>query len=159
MRSIPSWCTAAVLLALASPVAARGQTIHVGAGLGPTVILEGEGDNEENVMGFVGIELPALPLGFRLEGNETAGLFLLTGNVTLSTSAEGRFIRTYLVAGAGAAIDADEADTEINGGAGLAIPLVPILYLFAEGRVHHLLDSQRSRTTFLPITFGLRVGL
>ncbi len=129
----------------------------MGAGLGPTVILEGEGGGEGNVMGFVGIDLPG-PLGVRLEGNETASFFLLTGNLTFSTPSEGRVIRTYLVVGAGAAIDLGEADTEINGGVGLALPLLPGLRLFTEARVHRLLDNDRSPKTLLPITFGLRLG-
>jgi hypothetical protein len=148
---------ALVCMGLVAPGASRAQGLHFGAGVGPTAILEGESSDKENVMGFVGIDLPG-PLGVRLEGNETAGFFLLTGNLTLSTPSEARVIRTYLVAGLGAAIDQGEADTEINGGLGLAIPLLPGLRLFNEARVHRLLNGDRSPNTFLPITFGLRVG-
>jgi hypothetical protein len=156
-RRAPSCAKVATFLTLCLPALAWGQGVHVGAGFGPTAILDGGGGTKQNVMGFVGLDLPG-PLGARLEGNETASLFLLTGNVTLSTPAEGRVIRTYLVAGVGAAIDLGEAETEINGGLGLALPLLPGLRLFSEARVHHILNGDRSPATFLPVTFGLRVG-
>jgi hypothetical protein len=144
-----------VLLTALAFAAAGAQSVHVGAGLGPTVVFDGDGDR--NVMGFVGVGLPA-GVGFRLEGMDTVDLVLLTANLTLTTSAQGRFIRTYLVVGGGGAVDLDVIDPEINAGLGLALPLVPGLNLFGEARLHRLLDSERSRKTLLPITFGVRIG-
>jgi hypothetical protein len=137
---------------------ARSQGLVVGGGLGPTAVLDHHDPGHGHGMGFVEFEMPR-GLGFRLEGNETVSALLLTADVTLSTTQERRLVRTYLVLGGGVAADASDADPEINGGAGLALPLVPELLLFIEARLHRLLGSDRPSRTLLPITFGLRLGL
>jgi hypothetical protein len=145
------------LLALGRPASASSQGFHVGGGVGPTAVLDGEGGNR-NITGFVELQAP-FGLGARLDGMETVSLFFLTANLTYMTSAQSRFVQTYVVLGGGVAVDVGEGDPEIHGGVGLAIPLVPGLRLFGEARVHRLLNSERERKTFLPFTFGLRLGL
>jgi len=145
------------LFALGLPASAWSQGFHVGGGVGPTAVLDGEGGNR-NITGFLELQAP-FGLGARLDGMETVSLFFLTLNLTYMTSAQSRFVQTYVVLGGGMAADLGEGDPEINAGAGLAIPVVPGLRLFGEARVHRLLGSERERKSFLPFTFGLRVGL
>ena len=148
---------AAPVIALAvSPAPGHAQQVYLGAGLGYSFALNGL-DGARNMTVSFGLETRG-PLGFRFEGNETISLLFLTANVSYTFGSREDQIRPYIIGGVGRTFALfDPGEFTLNLGLGLLFSLSSRLRVFAEGRVFHLLNTDETRPTILPVTVGLQV--
>ena len=182
-RLIPA---GALALALAAPALAGAQDVgatrafSLGIAAGATVPTGEYADffgTGFNIMGSLGIQPAALPVGVRfdvayhsLPGEEIAGeeiedasIISGTANAVLTVSNTGG-VRPYLIGGLGVyRLDAggDETPTKfgLNGGAGLEFGLAGFA-TFVEARYHSVFtddeDGVEGNLNLIPIVFGLR---
>jgi len=155
MRLMPPVTAPVIALALWS-LPGQAQQVYLGGGLGYTFALNGA-DGARNIAGSIGLETRG-PLGFRLEGNETISLFFLTANASYTFGSREGQIRPYLIGGFGGTFALfGQTELTVNLGAGVFLFLSSHLRIFAESRLFHLVKSDESRPTILPVTVGLHV--
>lgn len=155
MRLIPMVTASMITLAVWS-TPGQAQQVYLGGGVGHTFALNGL-DGARNFAGSIGLETRG-PLGFRLEGNETISVFFLTANASYTFGSHESQIRTYLIGGVGGAFEVLEQEVfTVTLGAGVFSFLSSRLRMYAEGRLFHLVKSDESRPTILPVTAGLQV--
>ncbi len=164
MRRLVVGALVATVLA-GSPCPLSGQVL--GAGIGPTFLLEDGGGVDFHVMGTLRFSREeGNPVGFRIDGMlQFAGgedIFIGTANAlyNFSTSSEAR-IRPYVIGGAGIYADGG-SDLGINAGAGATFPLGlgdSPARAFAEARFHAIF-AEGNTIQQLPLTVGImfRVG-
>lgn len=179
--------TGALALALAAPALAGAQDVgatrafSLGIAAGATVptgdLADGYGTGF-NVMGTLGFQPAALPVGVRfdlmyhsLPGEDIGGLIELedlsiiggTANAVLTVSNTGG-VRPYLIGGIGmyrgdAGGDETSTDFGLNGGAGLEFALAGFS-TFLEARYHSIFvddeGTDAGNANIIPIVFGLR---
>ena len=183
-RLIP---TGALALALVAPAAVAGaqamgatRAFTIGIAAGATVPTGDFGDvygTGFNVMGTIGFQPAALPVGLQFDvayhslgvnddlldpGEEADDLSIIsgTGNVVLTVSNTGG-VRPYLIGGIGMyRVDPGnglEASTDfgINGGGGLEFGLAGFS-TFLEARYHSVFTEGESNVNLIPVVFGIR---
>jgi len=157
MRLPHVWlCCLWIALVATTPAPAAAQALYGGAGLGPTILLDkpvGTKTTYWGISGVVGLEWPT-PIGLRLEGTEVYGFLWLSADLTYRLADRSRPLQSYAVTGAGFRIDVGNSDPIGTAGAGVRAKLSGPLSLFGEGRVHHVLSREPTRT-FLFLTVGV----
>jgi hypothetical protein len=165
------------LLAAAGTASAQVATIlkpvQVGVAVGGAVPLSDFGKSFNtgfNVTGMMGINVPLLPVGFRIEAaynqfgakgtsNVNAKIAGVSGNVVFSIPGA-VIVSPYLIGGLGYYRVSSSATGSVasnnfgfNAGAGIKIPLV-VFATFVEARYTRVSETGGS-TSFVPVTVGV----
>ena len=170
-RILSAFVVGAALMAGASTAEAQ-RPFTVGLSAGAAIPLSDLSDSHKvgyNAAAHLGINMPASPIGFRLEGfyNKFAGQDLTVGsepdrriaggnvNITYAFGAMG--LRPYVIGGVGSYNVKDDGgasrtDFGINAGLGAKFQLSG-LGTFVEARLHTI--SGDDQLQFIPITFGI----
>jgi len=173
---IPAAMMAFAMLAVAGTANAQVSTIlkpvQIGVALGAAVPLSDLGNSFStgfNVTGTIGINVPLLPVGFRIDAaynqfgakgtsNVNAKIAGVSGNVVFGMP--GVVITPYLIGGVGYYRVSSSATGSVasnnfgfNAGAGVKIPLIAFS-TFIEARYNRVSESGRS-TSFVPVTVGV----
>jgi len=147
--------------------------IQVGVAVGAAVPVSDLGNSFStgfNVTGTIGINVPLLPIGFRIDAaynqfsakgtsNVSAKIAGVSGNVVFSIPG-GVIISPYLIGGVGYYRVSSSATGSVasnnfgfNAGAGVKIPLL-VFSTFAEARYNRVSENGGS-TSFIPVTVGV----
>lgn len=173
---IPAAMMAFAMLAVAGTANAQVSTIlkpvQIGVALGAAVPLSDLGNRFStgfNVTGTIGINVPLLPVGFRIDAaynqfgakgtsNVNAKIAGVSGNVVFGMP--GVVITPYLIGGVGYYRVSSSATGSVasnnfgfNAGAGVKIPLIAFS-TFIEARYNRVSESGGS-TSFVPVTVGV----
>lgn len=147
--------------------------VAVGISAGAAIPIADLGESHSTgftVVAHLGMNIPRVPLGIRLEGfwNTSAAraegivvdngdMRIAGGNVNVVYDFGGARIRPYVIGGVGAYnakyVGATSVDFGINAGVGSRIRLVG-LNTFAEARFHRISDDDR-QFRFVPVTLGV----
>lgn len=168
-RFLSAFLVGAALVAGASTAEAQ-RPFTVGLSAGAAIPLSDLSDSHKvgyNAAAHLGINMPASPVGFRLEGFYNkfavqeelldADLRIAGGNVNITYAFGGMGLRPYLIGGVGSynvKLDggASRTDFGINAGVGANFQLSG-LGTFVEARLHTI--SGDPQMQFVPITFGI----
>jgi hypothetical protein len=146
--------------------------VQVGVAVGAAIPVSDLGNSFStgfNVTGTIGINVPLLPIGFRIDAaynqfgakgasNVNAKIAGVTGNVVFGMP--GVVITPYLIGGVGYYRVSSSATGSVasnsfgfNAGAGLKIPLL-VFAAFIEARYNRISENGGS-TSFVPVTVGV----
>ncbi len=170
-RILSAFVVGAALVAGASTAEAQ-RPFTVGLSAGAAIPLSDLSDSHKvgyNAAAHLGINMPASPVGFRLEGfynkfaGQDEGVFtnedvrIAGGNVNITYAFGGLGLRPYVIGGVGSyniKADGGESRTDfgINAGVGAKFQLSG-LGTFVEARLHTV--SGDPQLQFVPITFGI----
>lgn len=165
------------LMAVASAGDAQVATvlkpIQIGVAVGPAIPVSDLGNNFStgfNVTGTIGINVPLLPIGFRIDAaynqfgakgtsNIKAKIAGVSGNVVFSVPGA-VIVSPYLIGGVGYYRVSSSATGSVasnnfglNAGAGVKVPLI-VFSTFIEARYTRISDNGGS-TSFVPVTVGV----
>jgi len=174
---IPAAMMAFAMLAVAGTANAQVSTIlkpvQIGVALGGAFPLSDLGKSFNtgfNVTGTIGINVPLLPVGFRIDAaynqfsakgasNVSAKIAGVSGNVVFSVPGA-VIVSPYLIGGVGYYRVSSSATGSVasnsfgfNAGAGVKIPLL-VFSTFIEARYNRISESGGS-TSFVPVTVGV----
>ena len=172
MRRILSAFVLGAALVVGASTAEAQRPFTVGLSGGAAIPLSDLSDSHKvgyNAAAHLGINMPASPIGFRLEGfyNKFAGqdltvgsepdLRIAGGNVNITYAFGGTGMRPYVIGGVGSynikpEVGASAAEFGINAGLGAKFQLSG-LGTFVEARLHTV--SGDDQIQFVPITFGI----
>lgn len=137
---------------LSSPLLA--QDFHAGFGAGSEVRTSG---GPRVFGGEIGLDFEG-PVGVRLEGFETIGLFFLGPAVTLDLATGDAPVEPFLLAGTGGAMTvAGFVGSWLQAGGGLYWPLVSHAGLYGEGAAVQLIQDGSGDRTLLTVRVGVRL--
>ena len=147
--------------------------IQVGVAAGAAIPVSDLGNNFNtgfNVTGTIGINVPLLPIGFRIDAaynqfsakgasNVSAKIAGVSGNAVFSVPGA-VIVSPYLIGGVGYYRVSSSATGSVasnnfgfNAGAGVKIPLL-VFSTFAEARYNRISENGGS-TSFVPVTVGV----
>jgi hypothetical protein len=172
MRRILSAFVLGAALTVGGSTAEAQRPFTVGLSGGAAIPLSDLSDSHKvgyNAAAHLGINMPASPIGFRLEGfyNKFAGqdltvgsvpdLRIAGGNVNITYAFGGTGMRPYVIGGVGSYnikpdVGASATEFGINAGLGAKFQLSG-LGTFVEARLHTV--SGDDQIQFVPITFGI----
>lgn len=169
MRRILAVFVVGAALTTAASTAEAQRPFSIGLSAGAAIPLSDLSDSHKvgyNAAAHLGINMPASPIGFRLEGfyNSFQGDFMneeariAGGNVNITYAFGGTGMRPYVIGGVGSYnvkrndIPPSRTDFGINAGVGAKFQLSG-LGTFVEARLHTI--SGDDQLQYVPITFGI----